>query len=228
MKYILSIIIPVYNAEKYIDRCLNSILIQNLEGCEIILVDDGSNDNSWQICKQYAKKQNNITVYHKNNGGASSARNYGLNYASGKYVWFIDADDSIEKDSISKLISIMNTENAEVIVCQSKKIELNGEIKDECEYSIKKGGYSSEQFMIEMKNKPRSIIFCPQYYIVQRDFINKNSIYFYEGIIYEDELWIPQLLLKANKIYYTEFKIYYHYMVETSVMHATKMEKMRI
>ena len=228
MKYILSIIIPVYNAEKHIDRCLNSILIQNLEGCEIILVDDGSSDNSWQICKQYAKKQNNITVYHKNNGGASSARNYGLNYASGKYVWFIDADDSIEKDSISKLISIMNTENAEVIVCQSKKIELNGEIKDECEYSIKKGGYSSEQFMIEMKNKPRSIIFCPQYYIVQRDFINKNSIYFYEGIIYEDELWIPQLLLKANKIYYTEFKIYYHYMVETSVMHATKMEKMRI
>ena len=228
MKCILSIVIPVYNAEKYIDRCMNSILNQSLEECEIILVDDGSTDTSLQICNKYAEKYNNIKVYHKTNGGASSARNYGLKHAKGEYIWFIDSDDRIEKECISKLITIMNNKKTDVIVCQSKKIELNGEIKDECEYSIEMGEYSSQQFMIEMRNKPKSVIFCPQYYIVKREFIKENLIYFYEGIIYEDELWIPQLLIKADKIYYTKLNIYYHYMVDTSVMHSTKMEKMRL
>lgn len=228
MKNILSIVIPIYNAEKYIHRCLESILNQNLDKCEIILVDDGSIDSSLQICYKYAEKYNNIKVYHKDNGGASSARNYGLKKANGEYIWFIDCDDSIEKESIAKLISCMNLKKSDVIVCQSKKVELNGEIIDECEYSIEKGEYSSEQFMKVMKKSPNSVIFCPQYYIVKRDFIKKNAIYFYEGIIYEDELWIPQLLIKADKIYYTALNIYYHYMVSSSVMHTTKLDKMRI
>lgn len=99
----LSIIIPVYNAEAYLDECLHSILTQSFPDYELILIDDGSNDNSGKICDKYANLNNSIRVLHLRNGGASAARNRGLDIASGKYVWFIDADDWIDKDFLNSL-----------------------------------------------------------------------------------------------------------------------------
>ena len=223
----ISIVIPVYNVEKYLERCIESILKNdNIENCEIILVDDGSTDNSANICKKYLKEYSNIQYFLKENGGASDARNYGIQKATGEYIWFIDSDDSIEPNSIKEFLKIIDSEKPEVMICQSKIVD-NNNIYDECIYSIKTGLYSSEDFMTELKNNPKSVMFSPQYYIVKRDFLLKNHLFFYKGIIYEDELWIPQLLLKAKRIYYTNCNIYYHYMINTSVMHATKLEKMR-
>ena len=93
MRNKLSIIIPVYNVGILLKRCLNSIVDQKCVGLEIILVDDGSTDYSLKICEDYSKKYKFISTFHKNNGGASSARNFGLKYASGEYIWFIDSDD---------------------------------------------------------------------------------------------------------------------------------------
>lgn len=225
MEKILSIIIPVYNVEKYIDRCINSLKNnESFNEIEILLIDDGSTDSSYDLCKNYENKYKNIKVYRKENGGASDARNFGAKKAKGKYIWFIDSDDEI-KNCIKIFIEYLQNIEPDVMICQSKIIELDGNIFDECKYSIPKGIYTSEEFMIQLKRHRQSVMFCPQYYIVKRDFIEKNDLYFYKGIIYEDELWIPQLLIKAKKIFYSNENVYFHYMIESSVMHSTKLEK---
>jgi glycosyltransferase len=224
MNKYLSIIIPIYNVEKYLERCLNSIL-EKKEDFEIILVDDGSKDMSAKICKEYEQKYKNVSYYYKENGGASDARNYGMKFAKGDYIWFIDSDDYITTYSITEIINIIQNKKDDVIVCQSKKVFEDGNIIDECNYSIKQGEYTSHEFMSQLKENPKSVIFCPQYYIVRREFVINNKIYFHKGIIYEDELWIPQLLIKAKKIYYSGLNIYFHCMRNESVMHSTDLEK---
>lgn len=221
----LSVIIPVYNVEKFLKRCLDSILKQKIDGIEIILIDDGSSDNSAELCKKYAKEYSNVKFFSKKNGGASSARNYGIPKASGEYIWFIDSDDKIENNSIKQIIEIMNEFKTDVIICNSKKVYEDGEMIDECIYTIPKGEYTSHEFMDVLKGNPKSVIFAPQYYIVKRSFILENKFNFYEGIIHEDELWIPQLLISAKNIFYSNLNIYYHYMWDGSVMHSTKIEK---
>lgn len=110
----ISVIIPVYNAEKFLHRCLNSIINQTFTNLEIILIDDGSNDNSGQICDEYAKKDNRIIVIHKNNGGISSARNAGLDVAKGEWIAFVDSDDYIEIDMYEKLFNCAKKENVDI------------------------------------------------------------------------------------------------------------------
>lgn len=100
----VSIIIPVYNVEKYIDNCINSLIKQTYKNIEIILVDDGSKDNSYEICQNYSKKYSFIKSYHKSNGGPSSARNYGIKKSSGYYICFVDSDDYVSEKYIEKLL----------------------------------------------------------------------------------------------------------------------------
>ena len=127
MEKVLSIIIPVYNVEKYIYECLDSIIYQKncINDCEIILVNDGSTDSSGDICKKYAKKYKNIKYLSKKNGGLSDARNFGIENASGNYIWFIDSDDYIQKDCISKIVKAIKEKKTDVIVCQSKIVDDN-------------------------------------------------------------------------------------------------------
>lgn len=105
----LSIIIPIYNAEDTLECCLDSVLSQNVDSYEIILVDDGSTDSSGSIADRWAARENNIKVYHKSNGGPSDARNYGLERVTGNYVTFIDSDDEIELDTLQPLLDILQT-----------------------------------------------------------------------------------------------------------------------
>lgn len=115
----VSIIVPVYNVEKYIQRCVDSILEQNYQDLELILVDDGSPDNCGAICDGYAKKDSRVHVIHKKNGGVSSARNAGLDQANGEYVTFCDSDDFYEPQWIEKLIAAMESCNADVVRANS-------------------------------------------------------------------------------------------------------------
>lgn len=101
---IISIVIPVYNVEKYLDECLGSIIKNYHTNVEVILVDDGSTDKSGSLCDKYDKKYEFISVIHKKNGGLSSARNVGIEKAKGKYIWFVDSDDYISNDSISNIL----------------------------------------------------------------------------------------------------------------------------
>lgn len=113
----ISTIVPVYNVEKYLTKCIDSIINQTYKDLEIILVDDGSTDNSGQICDQYAKKDNRIKVIHKENGGLSDARNVGIKNSTGEYLSFIDSDDYIDKDMIECLYNAITNTNSDIAVC---------------------------------------------------------------------------------------------------------------
>mgnify|MGYP004636798191 CR=1 FL=1 len=114
MKELISIIVPVYNVEKYLERCIKSIIGQTYKNIEIILVDDGSKDNSAKICDDFMKKDNRIKVIHKKNGGLSDARNAGIEISKGEYIGFIDSDDYIEKDMFETLYNLCKENNAEI------------------------------------------------------------------------------------------------------------------
>ena len=113
---LLSVIVPVYNVETYLPRCVDSILQQSYENMEVILVDDGSQDGSGKICDEYAARDSRVKVIHKENGGLSSARNAGLDTAAGEYLTFVDSDDWIEPDAYCPMIALLEENNA-ALVC---------------------------------------------------------------------------------------------------------------
>ena len=113
----ISVIVPIYNVEQYLRKCIDSIINQTYKNLEIILVDDGSWDNSPRICDEYAKRDNRIKVIHKKNGGLADARNTGLKMITGNYISFIDSDDYIEKTMYEKMIKVILKYNADIIEC---------------------------------------------------------------------------------------------------------------
>ncbi len=116
-KDLISVIIPVYKVEKYLEKCIESIIKQTYTNLQIILVDDGSPDNCGKICDEYAKKDSRIEVIHKINGGLSDARNVGINRANGRYIGFVDSDDYIKEDMYEKLINLIKEYNTDVSIC---------------------------------------------------------------------------------------------------------------
>ena len=128
MKKLLSVIVPVYNAEKYLEKCVNSILNQTYDNIELLLVNDGSKDESLALCHKLAESDSRIRVFDKPNGGAASARNLGLREATGEYIGFCDADDSLDITSYDTLISIMEEKGLPTIECLSKAIDVAGNI----------------------------------------------------------------------------------------------------
>ena len=115
-KPMISVIVPVYNVESYLARCVDSILTQTYQNLEVILVDDGSKDNSGVICDDYARRDSRVNVIHKENGGLSSARNAGIEAAGGEYLAFVDSDDWIEPDAYERLLSAMQKHAAKLVV----------------------------------------------------------------------------------------------------------------
>ena len=122
IKPLISVIVPVYNAEKYLSKCLDSILAQTYTNLEIILVDDGSTDNSSKICEKYARKDNRIKVIHKQNGGVSSARNTALAIVTGEYIGFVDSDDYVDHDMYDYLLSLIILNKADISRCSIYEI----------------------------------------------------------------------------------------------------------
>lgn len=201
----LSIILPVYKVEKYIQRCINSILSQTFSDFELIIIDDGSPDNCGLICDEFAQKDNRIKVIHKTNEGLGFARNAGLDIATGEYVAFIDSDDWIEKDMFEYLISIADKNKCDVVrfgwflegINQSKNdFDLKGE-------GIVDKEFVNEAFILDKfgsqawKNIYRLDLF--------------RDIRFPPGI-YEDLLCIYKIILKAKRVYCTD-KPFYHYLI---------------
>ena len=119
----LSVIVPIYNVEQYLKKCLNSIVNQTYKDLEIILVDDGSPDGCPQLCDEYASLDNRIKVIHKKNGGLSSARNAGLDIATGDYVTFVDSDDYLETDIYEKVINIFEDHSADIVSMRTQLVD---------------------------------------------------------------------------------------------------------
>ena len=125
---LVSIIVPVYNVEKYFDECIDSLLGQTYKNIEIVIVDDGTKDNCGKKADEYAKKDKRIVSLHKQNGGLSSARNYGLQFATGDYLCFVDADDYVSSDYVEKLITVAAKKKAEMVFCNFSASYINTDI----------------------------------------------------------------------------------------------------
>lgn len=133
----ISIVVPIYNVEKYLSKCIDSILGQSYKDIEIILVDDGSPDRCPAICDEYAKKDTRLTVIHLANGGVSAARNAGIEAAKGKYIGFVDPDDWIDPEMCTQLVTAIETEHTEIAICGYDYYNENGELDTTRKYSVR-------------------------------------------------------------------------------------------
>lgn len=216
---LVSVIVPIYNVEAYLERCVESILQQTYKHIEIILVDDGSPDRCGSMCEDYAKKDNRIKVLHKKNGGLSDARNAGLEMAKGKYVLFVDSDDLIKKELVESCVQTAEKNSSDIVIFDFNRVEENEEIVTTMEIE-KSGTYTLE-------SEPRILFGSPSAVnkLFRRDLFIKTGIRFPVGKYYEDLGTIPKLLLLADKIDYIK-ESYYDYMIRSgSIMTAAKFEK---
>ena len=200
-----SIIIPVYNTEKYLEKCISSVINQKYKNFEVILIDDGSKDNSGAICDEYAKKDNKVKVIHQINAGVSTARNVGIKNAKGKYIIFLDSDDSLNGESLTRLNGII--EKNEEIDCILYNVD--GEFKDGM-YKEEKLKSLIVQLIITEKINP------PWNKVYKRNIIEENNIVFDKNIqIGEDLLFSITYLSYANNICILNEELY-NYTVDNS------------
>ncbi len=216
MDELISVIIPVYNVEKYLKICLESVLNQTYQNLEIILVDDGSKDKSGQICDEYSKKDERIKVIHKENGGLSDARNVGIENSFGKYICFIDSDDYIDVKFLENLYSIIKKYNADISVCCYKIVSENSDhLKVE-----EKREYSEEVWNNEQSYKELLLFGKLENYIWNKLFKKSlfNGVCFPKGKKMEDIGTTYLLLDKAKKIATTNYVGYFYMQREGSIM----------
>ncbi len=210
----VSVIVPVYNVEKYLDRCINSILHQTFTDFELILVDDGSPDNCGKICDEYARKDNRVVVIHKQNAGVSAARNTGIDKACGEYIMFVDSDDYIDAKMLEGMLS---NSSADIIFCGLQYVDTNKNIIKKCVskefYNIDRATFTNEHFLSVRK---KSIINGPCNKLLKKVIIESNNIRFNEELsICEDGLFVMHFL--HNCATYTNIdSSYYNYVQYSS------------
>ena len=222
---LISVIIPVYNAEKYLKQCVDSVLNQTYKNFEIILVNDGSADSSGKICDDYASRYDFIKVIHKQNGGASSARNEGLKHISGEYIYFLDSDDWLENSALKTMIMCAHSEKADLVFIEAKTVDSNGiEIKGNYDYHKKYDtGKPTEIMKIMISNKEFHV--GTPFFFLHKDIFKGNDLLFEEGIMYEDMIMSYQLFSLARCAAHVHEKIYIRRFRENSVMTSKKTEK---
>lgn len=202
----ISIIVPIYNTEKYLNRCVDSILAQSYKNLEIILVDDGSNDNSPAICDSYAKRDTRIKVVHKKNGGLSSARNAGLDMATGDYIGFVDSDDFISSDMYEILMDNMDESGNVLSNVMYVRSYDDGEIAPSKVPHTTDKEISSVQFARELMLHTGDVSVCTK--LFPKELF--SNVRFCEGKLNEDLLFILEILTKIEKINFIG-KIGYYY-----------------
>lgn len=219
----LSIILPVYNVESYLKQCIDSIIYQPFSDFELIIVDDGSTDDSGKICDDYMHKDNRIKVYHKKNGGLSSARNYGICCHNGKYLSFVDSDDFLVGDYYSKAIRLLDGNDLiDMVRCQYAKIYEDGRTES----------FFNAKDLLYIKSKDKNFLdsFCTQeafaWLKIYRSYLFEG-IKYPEGQILEDLFIVPELYVKIRCFSIITMVGYYAYRQRSSsichVKHTPKM-----
>lgn len=206
----ISAIVPVYNTERYLERCLDSLINQTYADIEIIIINDGSTDGSAIICDRYKQEDKRIVVIHKQNGGLSDARNKGLGVATGKYVLFVDSDDYLELDACQYFVDAMQDSEPDILCGDAVRIE--GKRKTIISHStVAKELVSGKEFLLnELSNYTMNMAVC--FKMFRKDFIVEHSLSFLPGILHEDELFTPIAFLHANRVIRVE-KIFYYYII---------------
>ncbi len=202
----VSVIVPVYNVEKFLERCLESIINQTLKDIEIICVNDGSTDKSEQILEEFKTKDNRIIIINQENAGVSAARNKGIDIATGEYIGFVDSDDWIDLDFYEKLYNTAKKHDADIAVAGI--IKLN---KHNKKYHLK----IEDEVVTEDTNKKFEICDVPEKsYVVNKIYkiekLKEFNLKFEEGILYEDLIYTPQVLYNLKKLV-TVTGVYYYY-----------------
>lgn len=222
----ISIIVPVYNVEKYLCKCIESILCQELIDFELILINDGSTDKSGEICEKYKFIDNRIKVIHKVNGGLSSARNTGLEIAEGEYIGFVDSDDWVDLSMYKKLYNAAILNNADIAQCSINKVYNEDNIKEQCmKKDIKI--MSKNEALENLLDYRKSYIEC----VVTWNKLYKSHLFkrvrFPEGKIHEDEFTTYKVFDQANKVVRLNEELYFYRQTPNSIMNS-KFELSRL
>lgn len=221
---LVSIVVPAYNCEDYIAECIQIILEQTYPNLQIILVDDGSMDRTYEICSSFLDER--ITLVRKENGGASSARNVGLEHIDGEYVLFVDSDDYLEKDAVRELVERIQSEDADLIYFEADNFT------DEKDIPIKQKGFAqkvdyppmSGNDLIPLLIKNKDYHAAPFLFFAKQN-IYQNGIRFHEGIMMEDELFSFQLFRACNLVVCLRKELYHRRVRSGSVMTSKGKEQ---
>lgn len=220
MQKLISIIVPIYNVEQYLDKCIKSIQCQTYDNLEIILVDDGSPDQCGDICERYAKEDDRIRVIHKKNGGLADARNHGLEIATGDYIAFVDSDDYIHPQMYERMMKVAIEENSDIVICDWKKVLPNEndsfEKLNSDKYQLQNVDGKKIQYLYF--EEPDSRIT----YTVAWNKLYAKEIFqgrrFPTGKVHEDEFVTFKTLYDAKKIVYLQEALYFYLMRDASIM----------
>ena len=210
MKPLLTVVIPVYNVEKYLKRCVESVLVQGWHNYDILLVDDGSTDSSPQICDDYVKAYDFISVIHKENGGLSEARNTGILHAKGEYVYFPDSDDWLEPQTFTELAEVLESQEFELVSFNREfvKGEEDAIVSDPLVTQV----FGGKDAFVQMLKHSYITGFANDKIYKKSLFID-NNISFPKGKYYEDLGTNYKLFLSAENVFATNQK-YYHYLID--------------
>ena len=211
----ISVIVPVYNVQTYLEKCLNSIINQSYKDLEIILVNDGSTDGCGDICNKYAILDKRIKVIHQKNAGLSDARNSGLKIATGEYIAFLDSDDWVDKELYETLYNEINRHDADIAICRYKYSY------NEQEELVKLGNseiYSNLEILESMYTKDYGQIIVAWNKLYKREVF--QNMYYPKGKIHEDEFLTPFILYKAKKIVFVEDELIYYRQTNNSIMNS--------
>lgn len=222
MKDLISIIIPVYKVEKYIKKCIDSIICQSYRNLEIILIDDGSPDESGKICDQYATIDNRIKVIHQKNGGLSAARNAGIKVAKGKYIAFVDSDDYIKSDMISNLYDDINKEKADISICGYYLVK--DDVVSYCEHCNEKFTLSGIEAMNHLYDDYCVLTSLAWNKLYKREVF--KYIKFAEGKVHEDDIIILDILKVCKKISFNLKPEYYYIQRTDSITGNFKVNRL--
>lgn len=218
MEPLISVIVPIYNAEQYLDRCIKSILSQTYANLEVILIDDGSSDASSNICKQYELSDRRISYYYQNNSGVSAARNKGLDIAKGEYIGFCDADDWIESDMYEVLYSMINSSQSDIAICSFTvdTEQSQGALHDDGEILL----FSARDAIIEMN---RGVLFAGHLWnkLFRRSVISGTRLPL-DIAIYEDMCFLSEVFTKCDRVAFRNVSEYHYVQLQTSALHVYK------
>ena len=216
----VSVIIPIFNVEKYLKKCLDSVINQTFKDIEIICVNDGSTDNSLKILEEYSKLDNRIKIINKSNGGSSSARNAGLTIANAEYCYFIDSDDWLELNTLEKLYNIMISNDVDSVIHGANNIlgdksyvGTDMDMQDWFESFTKSNGIYDVPTSI--RADICSVIWNKLY---KMEIINKYNCRFANGLIQEDELFLWTYMIHCRNYYYLNEKLYNYFRHSDSLM----------
>lgn len=219
----VSIIIPVYNASKYLEKCLDSIINQTYQNIEIITINDGSKDNSLEILNEYASKDNRIKIIDKENGGVSSARNIGIDMATGKYIMFIDADDYIEKDMLEVMHRQIEEQDAQICLCGMNVVSLDNKVRQTYMYDTLDSVIDSKEDYIEHLQ----LNWAPFCKLIDKELV--KNIRYDKNIAIAEDLLFNAMIIKENESFKVAIcnEAFYNYVdVPTSVMKSSYNSKM--